>query len=148
MTTRSKLLLAVLMTLPVVASGCGSGVAEDEGGPSPVSVSRLEGTNTDVLELTPRAVERLAIQTAAVRGDGSGSMRTRIPYAAVLYDPDGQTWTYTSPRRDVFVRKNIVVDRVDHGMAILGAGPPVGAKVVTVGSTELWGVVYGGIHED
>jgi hypothetical protein len=66
----------------------------------------------------------------------------------VLYDPDGQTWTYTSPRSRVYTRENIVVDHVAGGTAILKKGPPPGAQVVTVGATELWGVVYGGIHED
>lgn len=142
-------LLVLLLTLPLLAGACGSGsAADDEGGPRPVSVTHLESTNTDLIEVTAKAAERLDIQTAPVRADGDGSARIRIPYAAVLYDPDGRTWTYTSPRSRVYTREDIVVDHVAGGTAILKTGPPPGAQVVTVGATELWGVVYGGIHED
>jgi hypothetical protein len=143
----ARTLLPVLLVVPLFASACGS-VGAEEKGLSPLSITRIEGTNTDVLQVTPRAAERLDIQTATVRGEGGGTDRRRIPYAAVLYDPDGVTWTYTSPRDRVFIRKNIVVDRVAGGTAILKKGPPVGSAVVTVGATELWGAAYGGIKED
>jgi hypothetical protein len=142
-------LLVLLLALPLVAGACGAGsAADDEAGPRPVSVTHLESTNTDLIRVTPKAAQRLDIQTAPVHVDADGSKRIRIPYAAVLYDPDGQTWTYTSPRSRVYTRENIVVDHVAGGTAILKKGPPPGAQVVTVGATELWGVVYGGIHED
>jgi hypothetical protein len=95
--------------------------------------------------LTAEAARRLDVQTVAARSDGK---RTVIPYAAVLYDPDGRTWTYTSPEQLVFVRKDISVDRIDGDSAILTAGPSPGTAVVTVGADELWGVEYGGIEED
>jgi hypothetical protein len=141
------ILPALVLVVPLFASACGGGTA-DERGSSPLSITRLEGTNTDVLQVTPKAAERLDIQTASVRRDGDGADWRRIPYAAVLYDPDGVTWTYTSPRSRVFIRENIVIDRVAGGTAILTKGPPVGSAVVTVGATELWGAAYGGIKED
>ena len=39
-------------------------------------------------------------------------------------------------------------DSTDGDKVILSGGPPVGTPVVTVGSTEIWGVEYGGIEED
>ena len=33
--------------------------------------------------------------------------RVVIPYSAVLYDADGATWMYTSPKPLVFVRQDI-----------------------------------------
>src|SRR4029453_2124455 len=56
--------------------------------------------------LTKSAAKRLDIQTAPVRqAVVSGKQRIVIPYSAVLYDPDGATWTYTSPKPLVFVRQ-------------------------------------------
>jgi hypothetical protein len=66
----------------------------------------------------------------------------------VLYDPDGATWTYTSPKPLEYVRANITVKSIDGQRAILTKGPAPGTAVVTLGATELWGVEYGGIKED
>jgi hypothetical protein len=135
-----------LVTSALLLTGCGGkGESEGDADESPALVDQIEGTATNRITLSDAAATRLDIQTKAVRRDGGKSV---IPYAAVLYDPNGQTWTYTSPRRLVFVRENISVDRIDGDSAILSAGPPVGSAVVTVGSDELWGVEYGGIEED
>jgi hypothetical protein len=134
------------MTLLValLLSACGG--SADEGAPdSPAAVEQISGTELNRITLTAEAAERLDVQTAATRSDGK---RTVIPYAAVLYDPDGRTWAYTSPKQLVFVRKDISVDRIDGDSAILTAGPSAGTQVVTVGADELWGVEYGGIEED
>jgi hypothetical protein len=71
-----------------------------------------------------------------------------IPYSAVLYDPDGSTWTFTSPHPLVFVRRPILVARIVGDRVFLTRGPAPGTRVVTVGATEIWGVEYGGIAED
>jgi hypothetical protein len=78
----------------------------------------------------------------------NGEQRSVIPYAAVLYDSNGETWTYTSPKPLVFVRHDIRVDDIRDDLAVLSAGPPLGTVVVTVGSAELWGIEYGEIEED
>jgi hypothetical protein len=132
----------LLVTL--VLSACG-GTAEEDAAESPAAVEQIKGTELNRVTLTAEAARRLDVQTVAARSDGK---RTVIPYAAVLYDPDGRTWTYTSPEQLVFVRKDISVDRIDGDSAILTAGPSPGTAVVTVGADELWGVEYGGIEED
>ncbi|HET6642932.1 MAG TPA: hypothetical protein VFG93_06625 [Gaiellaceae bacterium] len=133
---------ALLVTLLLAACG---GSAVEDAAESPAAVEQIEGTELNRITLTAEAAKRLDVQTTAARSDGE---RTVIPYAAVLYDPDGQTWTYTSPKRLVFVREDIRVDRIDGDAAILTAGPSAGTTVVTVGADELWGVEYGGIEED
>ena len=70
-----------------------------------------------------------------------------LPYAAVLYDANGDTWTYTNPEPLVFVRHKISIDRVDGESAILAEGPDAGTKVVTVGAAELIGTEFG-VDED
>jgi hypothetical protein len=133
---------ALLVTLLLTACG---GTAEEDAAESPAAVEQIKGTELNRITLTSQAAKRLDVQTTAARGDGE---RTVIPYAAVLYDPDGKTWTYTSPEHLVFVREDISVDRIDGDAAILAAGPSAGTAVVTVGADELWGVEYGGIEED
>lgn len=133
---------ALLVTLLLAACG---GSAVEDAAESPAAVEQIKGTELNRITLTSEAAKRLDVQTTAARSDGE---RTVIPYAAVLYDPDGQTWTYTSPKRLVFVREDIRVDRIDGDAAILTAGPSAGTTVVTVGADELWGVEYGGIEED
>lgn len=99
--------------------------------------------------LIPRAAERLGIQTTRVsREVVDGKARTVIPYESVLYDSNGATWTYTSPKPLVYIRHDIRVRDVRGDRAVLSVGPRVGTAVVTVGSAELWGIEYGDIEED
>ena len=133
-----------MLLVTLVLSACG-GTAQEDASESPAAVEQIKGTELNRVTLTPEAAKRLDVQTVAARSAGK---RTVIPYAAVLYDPDGRTWTYTSPEQLVFVRKDINVDRIDGDSAILTAGPSPGTAVVTVGADELWGVEYGGIEED
>jgi hypothetical protein len=106
----------------------------------PATVERIEGSDLRRVTLTADAAERLGIRTAAVQRRGAN--RKVIPYAAVLYGPEGNTFTYTSPEPLVFVRHPISVDRIAGDRALLSNGPPLGTEVVTVGSQELFGTEY------
>jgi hypothetical protein len=138
-------IVAALLAIPLLAAACGG--TADEAAKPPAVAEAVKGGFTRIT-LSSEAAKRLDIQTAPVRSDGSRSARTIIPYGAVLYDPDGATWTYTSPAHLVFVRHDITVDRIVGKLAFLTKAPPLGTRVVTVGATELWGVEYGGIEED
>jgi hypothetical protein len=106
----------------------------------PAKVEPIEGSNLSRVVLTEQAAERLDIQTAPVREqEVSGKQRQVIPYAAVLYDPQGNTWAYTNPEPLTFVRQPISVDHIEGDMAVLSDGLPSGAVVVTVGAAELFG---------
>ena len=99
--------------------------------------------------LMPSAAKRLDIKTARVSGAlVNGERQTVIPYGAVLYDSNGDTWTYKSPKPLVFVRHDIRIDSIKGNLAVLSDGPRDGTAVVTVGSAELWGIEYGEIEED
>lgn len=74
---------------------------------------------------------------------GSGAQQKVVPYAAVLYDRHGETWTYTCPEPLVYVRAPIVVDYIDGDLAVLSEGPPAGTEVVTAGASELFGAETG-----
>jgi hypothetical protein len=65
-----------------------------------------------------------------------------VPLAAVLYDKDGVSWVYTSPKPLTFIRQRIVIGQVRGDRALLRSGPPAGTLVVTVGGAELLGTEY------
>jgi hypothetical protein len=147
MSPSSWSIAAVLLVVPIVATACGGTEAQEDAG-APAVAEHVKGSDATRVVLSADAAKRLGVRTLKVRRDRAGPGRTVIPYAAVLYDPDGATWTYTSPKPLVFQRKDISIARIDGDKVILSRGPPVGTPVVTVGSTEIWGVEYGGIEED
>lgn len=125
------------------------------------------------LILTPRAAERLDIQTAPLReaevalkraalapadpaslkdppgslmptaAEGSRTMQKVVPYSALLYDPNGNTWVYKLSEPLTFVRHQVGVDHIEGDMAVLSDGPATGTSVVTVGAAELYGAELG-----
>jgi hypothetical protein len=132
-----------LVVLGLALSACGG--SSDSAAPvEPAKITKLAG-DVSQITLTADAAKRIDVKTAAVKSDGGDTV---IPYSAVLYDPDGATWTYTNPKPLVFVRADITVKSITGERAILTKGPAPGTAVVTLGATELWGVEYGGIEED
>ncbi len=73
----------------------------------------------------------------------SATQRQVIPYAAVVYGLEGETWVYTNPEPLVFVRQPIIVDYIEGDQAYLTEGPPTGTSIVTVGVAELFGTETG-----
>jgi hypothetical protein len=120
-------------------SGCGgsSGGAESS---EPATVEPIKGTDVSRVTLTADAARRLGIVTADVRS--RGARQKVVPYGAVVYNADGSTFTYVSPKPRQYVRTPIGVVRIEGPIAILSSGPPVGTAVVTVGSQELYGTEY------
>jgi outer membrane lipoprotein-sorting protein len=132
-----------LVVLGLALSACGG--SSDSAAPvEPAQITKLAG-GVNQITLTADAARRIDVKTTAVKSDGGDTV---IPYSAVLYDPDGATWTYTNPKPLVFVRADITVKNITGERAILTKGPAAGTAVVTLGATELWGVEYGGIEED
>jgi hypothetical protein len=108
-------------------------------------LERVSGSDFARVILTPRAAERLGIETEPVRTvpvPGTQSAET-IPYAALLYGSSGETWTYTNPSPLIFVRSRVTVERIDGAVAVLSDGPAPGTAVVTVGAAELLGAEDG-----
>jgi len=142
MNRHHRWMLAILLTACLPLTSCskhaGEAAADEEAGPA--KVEHLEGADPTRVTLTEEAAKRLDIQTATIRDMViNGVQRRVIPYAAILYDTEGNTWTYMNPEPLVFVRHRIVVDFIDGEMAILTDGPPAGSVVVVVGAEELFG---------
>jgi hypothetical protein len=134
-------LAIIMLAASMSLAGCGQmteAAAVDE--IRPAKVERLEGAQPTRVTLTADAAERLDIQTAEARdGELGGVRRLVIPYAALLYDTEGNTWTYVNSATLAFVRYAVTVDRIEGEQAFLLAGPPSGSRVVTVGAAELYG---------
>jgi len=124
-------------------SACGSKAVTAEKEP-PYKLEDIEGVEFKRVLLTEKAAERLDIRTDAVSmAEKDGSDVKIVPYSAVLYGLNGETWVYTNPEGLVFVRDTIVVDHIDGDTVVLAEGPEVGTPVVTVGVSLLYGAEVG-----
>lgn len=129
----------VVVSIVLVAPACGEAISDEHVVVEPVTIEHPEGSDIARLTLTADAAERLDIRTVTVEASRTG---LSVPSAAVIVDPEGDEWVYTSPESLVFVRAPIDIDREDGGVAFLTDGPPPGTQVVTVGVPELYGAEY------
>ena len=132
--------LLVLAGLPL--AGCAAGTAQGQGPAveNPAVVEQASDGGPGVLRLSAAAVSRLGIETAPVATtDGS----LTIPYAAVVYEPDGTSWTYVETGPRTYQRRAIEIDGVSGDEVTLASGPPVDTPVVIQGAAELVGVETG-----
>jgi hypothetical protein len=141
---RSRLqprLLAAALALVVAGlpfAGCKEAEEESSAGyePAKLEVQDSEG-DIQRITFTKEGAARVDLQTARVRRNGEHKV---IPYAALIYDDEAKTFAYTSPEPLSFLRAPVTVDRIEGDRVLLSDGPPAGAKVVTVGATEVYGV--------
>jgi hypothetical protein len=137
MQLRTRWMVAGLLATGLALSGCADKSGSDESKKGPATLVEIKGSDVQQVVLTDRAVERLDIKLAPVADEAGTKV---IPYASVVYDSDGATWAYTSPKPLTFERKPITVTNIAGDKAFLSAGPDTGTKVVTVGTAELYGV--------
>ena len=140
---RWMMALLVAACLPLVSCKKMAKEADEEGEQKAATVVRQEEAHPDQptrITLTPDAMKRIDVQTAAIQDvDVSGTKQKIMPYSALLYDTEGETWTFTNAEPLTYVRQKIKVDRIDGDKAILAQGPAAGTQVVTVGVAELYG---------
>ena len=149
---------AMLITMGLASAGCTSAAstATDDHTESPASVMAIPGKDVKKVILTAQAAQRLDIQTVTVGAAQTAPTKapspppdmpaTVVPYAAVLYDPNGETWVYTVPQPLSYVRQKVVVVTVggaDGTEAVLSEAPPAGTTIVTTGVMELYGAELG-----
>jgi hypothetical protein len=131
---------AALIVAWLPLAGCGRNQASEESTAKAVKVEPIAGADVNRLILTEDAARRLDIQTVAVRRSAvNGVMRKVIPYAAILYDAEGQAWAYVNPEPFTYIRTRVTVESVTGDLAVLSTGPGPGETVVTVGAAELFG---------
>lgn len=133
---------ALIVALAVVGlSACGSSSTSRPHRP----LARLQyvgGSRTASVVLTRLGARRIGIRTA-VAAAARGPRASVVPYAAILYEPDGSAVVYTNPFPLVYTRTRVAVARIGGDRAYLSHGPRAGTRVVTVGASELLGVQNG-----
>ena len=103
---------------------------------SPVTLEEIEGSELKRVILTDKAAERIDLQTDTASG-------MVIPYAAVIYDIEGNTWIYTNPAPLTFVRAPIEIDHIEGDQAFLSKALESDDPIVTVGVAEIYGAETG-----
>lgn len=102
----------------------------------PAKLAPIKGTDVQRVTFTAEGARRVGLRLGEVRASRRGPI---IPYAAVVYSAEGEAFTYTSPKPLTFVRRQIVINRIEGDRVLLTKGPAVGTKVVTVGAAEVLG---------
>lgn len=128
-------ILVTLIFAGLLLSACGPKEATTEK-ILPSKLEPIEGTDLSKVILTEKAAERIGVETVLASG-------TSVPYAAVIYDIEGNTWIYTNPELLTFVREPIVIDYIEGDTAILAESLSSEFNVVTVGVAELYGTETG-----
>lgn len=134
---RVTLVCLVLATAALPIAGCTEVETETATGYEPSTLEPVKG-NDDLqrVTFTEEGARRVDLQTAAVRRSGKHKV---VPYAALLYDPEGKTYVYTSPKPLEYLREEVKVDRIEGQRVLVSRGPPAGTEVVTVGAAEVYG---------
>jgi hypothetical protein len=109
----------------------------------PAKLEPIKGTDVQRVIFDAEAAERVGLQTAPIRQNGHATL---IPYDAVIYDADGNTYAYTAPEPLTYVRQEISIDHMDGDSVVLSDGPPVGTEVVTVGAAQVYGTEFEVAH--
>ena len=109
----------------------------------PAKLEPIKGTDVQRVIFDAEAAERVVLKTAPIRQDGQ---ETVIPYNAVIYGAEGNTYAYTAPEPLTYVRQEINIDRVAGDSVMLSDGPPTGTEVVTVGAAEVYGTEFEVAH--
>jgi hypothetical protein len=137
----------VLIAGVVTLSACGGGSTgydyETASHHDPAELEPLKGTDVHRVTIDAEGVERAGIQTSPIRQNGQGTV---MPHSAVIFDADGETFTYTSPEPRTYVRQKIVIDDVVGDSVMLSDGPPAGTEVVTVGAALVYGSEFEVAH--
>jgi hypothetical protein len=139
MSARGRRLLAhgvALIVAGATLSACTEVESSAVEGYEPAHLHDVKGADYKRVTFTKEGARRTDLQTARVRRAGGEAV---VPYAALIYDPEGKTYVYTSPRPLTFMRTEVTVDRIRGGRAWLADGPPPGTEVVTVGAALVYG---------
>jgi len=105
----------------------------------PAKLEPIKGTDVQRVMFDAEAAKRVGLKTAPIRQDRRKEI---MPYAALIYDAEGDTYAYTAPKPLTYVRQQIDIDHYDGDSVVLSDGPPIGTEVVTVGVDEVYGTEF------
>jgi len=127
----------LVVVAAVSVSACKEVETETATGYEPAKLTEVKG-DEDIkrVTFTEEGAERTGVETEKVRREGG---RTVVPYAALIYDAEGKTFVYTSPKPLNYLRVPVKVSDVSGQRVTVSDGPPAGTEVVTVGTAEVYG---------
>ena len=115
----------------------------------PATVEAVKELGVNRVTMTEKAIARLDLKTDSVREQRvtrSASPRKVVPHSALIYDPKGQAWVYTSPEPRTFIKSKVDVEYIEGNLAVLNDGPPAGTMVVSTAAAEVYGADSGVGH--
>ena len=137
-TGRSRLIVAgawlVLAGAPLGA--CSEVESAEVEGYEPSHVETSEDGKRKLVTFTDEGARRTGLQTAVVAQRGA---HRSVPYEALLYDGQGASFVYASPKPLTYERAPVAVARIEGDDVLLEDGPATGSTVVTVGASEVYG---------
>jgi hypothetical protein len=141
MTINQRWIIALVMAACLPLAACKKAEVAEEELESPAKVEHPNGEDAPAkITLDKEAAERIDLQTASVEeADANGAKQIIMPYAALLYDKEGETWAYVNLEPETYMREKLKVDHIEGDKVVLAEGPKPGAKVVTTGAAELYG---------
>ena len=154
---RGRVMAVVVIIAALGLAGCSEAAPSSPGDEKavPAKVETIPNQDVKKVTLTEQAAQRTGVETIAIAaapaallpaGARPSPSMTVVPYSAILYSSDGETWLYTVPQPLTYVRAKVVVASVGGSggtQAVLSAGPPSGTTVVTKGVIELYGAETG-----
>lgn len=136
MTRRAARLTAVgFAVTALLVTGC-SDASPGEDIYSPVELEEIADSDVKKVVLTQDAARRIGLKSVPAQDDGE---QVTVPYAALIYDGEGDIWVYAASEDLTFVRVEIDVERIDGDVVWLSEGLTPGTQVVTVGAAEIYG---------
>lgn len=132
----NSLIIIILIFAGFLLSACGTQIPVTGDKIAPSKLEPIEGTDLSRVILTEKAAKRIGVQTVPVDG-------LVVPYSAVIYDIEGNTWVYTNPAPLTFVRSSVVIERIEGDQAFLAEGLETDSPIVTVGVIEIYGAETG-----
>jgi multidrug efflux pump subunit AcrA (membrane-fusion protein) len=127
-------------------SSCRKLSEEEKPEQTAATVVHQEEKNPDqptVITLTDDARERVDVHTAPIeQTEIEGKKQSVMPFAALLYSPDGATWTFVNDKPLSYIRQRIEVGPVVGDKVVITKGLAPGAQVVTVGASLLFGAEH------
>jgi hypothetical protein len=127
---------AAVLALAISLAGCTEVEEEEKHGYEPSALTDVKGTDTKRVTFTAEGARRVGLRFEPVRIRGG---KTVVPYGALLYESDAKTYVYVARTPLSFERAEVKVERIEGRRALLRRGPAPGTRVVTQGSTEVYG---------
>ena len=131
----------VAAAVTAVLSGCAPTTPTTTSQPPTAKLVPTAGSSVPSVQLTQLGANRIGLETARVTV-GQGGEAT-FPYAALLYEPNGQAVVYVASGQLTFTRRTVDVDTISGQVVTVKSGVTPGDTVATDGSQELLGVQNG-----